>query len=502
MALSLTQYAALRAAVAPLCSFAISALAVLSLLAPVAHAAPACSDWNAELTVVEGAVDVKRDGDAIWRNAISGAALCYGDAIRVKASSRATLTLPDHSTLRLDENTTITLTAPEQTGGSLIDLLRGVIHIISRDPRSLKFTTPYANAGLEGTEFDIRVNEHESQTEVVVLEGKVAVSTPSGNLGVPSGQIAVARAGQPPTAEPLREPIELMRWTGHYPRIIDQSLPAADEPAPPMADAEFFAKRAAARLETARVDAAAGDLEVALKLEPAQPMALALRAIMASSRADHDAAIRLATAATNAPNASAEAWLALSYAQEGVGDLEGSSASASHAAAMEPDNALALSRMATLALARGDIRAGIDLATRAARLAPQRVEPVTVLGFAYLSQLHSAQARSAFERAVKLEAAAPLPHLGWGLALIQSGEMITGRQQIEVAVALDPTNSLARSYMGKVYEAEKREKLPGSQLELAKRFDPLDPTPWLYAASISFGGNSPKIPIFLLYKLP
>ncbi len=495
MARSLTQYAALRVAIAPIgacgVSFATLALALLLLATPAARAATACSDWHAELTTVEGVVDVKRDGDSIWRSAVSGASLCYGDAISVKASGRATLTLPDHTTLRLDENTTITLNGAEPTRGWLIDLLRGVIHVISRDPRSLKFTTPYANAGLEGTEFDIRVNERESQTEVLVLEGKVAMTTAGGNLGVPSGQIAVARAGRPPTAEPLREPIELMRWTGHYPRIVDRSLPDADEPAPPSANAEFLAKRAAARLETARVDAAAADLEAALKVLPAQPMALALQAIIASARASHETAIRLAMAATTAPNASAEAWLSLSYAQEGVGDLDGSSTSARQAVAIEPDNALALSRMATLALANGDISASIDLATRAARLAPQRAEPVTVLGFAYLSQLHSAGARGAFERAVQLEPSAPLPHLGRGLALIQSGDMITGRQQIELAVALDPTNSLARSYMAKVYEAEKRKKLPGSQLDLAKRFDPLDPTPWLYAALQKLRANRP-----------
>ncbi len=496
MARSLTQYAALRVAFATLgaCAtapLAILALALLVLAPPAAYAAASCADWHAELTTVEGTVDVRRSGESSWRNALTGASLCYGDAISVKGSSRATLTLPDHTIERLDENTTLALLETEQSGGWLINLLRGVIHVISRDPRSLKFTTPYANAGLEGTEFDIRVSEREQQTEVVVLEGKVAMSTPGGNLGVPSGQIAIARAGQPPTAEPLREPIELMRWTGHYPRIIDRPLPAADEPTPPAADAEFFGRRAAARLETARVDAAAADLEASLRLAPAQPLALALQSIMVSARADHDAAIRLATSATMAPNASAEAWLALSYAQESVGDLEGSGASAIHAVALEPDNALALSRMAALALANGDIGASIEHATRAARLAPGRAEPVTVLGFAYLSLLDSAAARDAFQRAVAVEPAAPLPRLGHGLALIQGGDMIRGRQLIELAVALDPTNALARSYMAKVYEAENRAKLPASQLDLAKRFDPLDPTPWLYAALQKLRANRP-----------
>ena len=492
MARSLTHYAALRVAFATLGATAVAILTLGSfvVVAPARAAAP-CSDWHAELTAVEGAVEVKSAGDSVWHSARSGASLCYGDAISVKASSRAALTLPDHTTLRLDENTTITLVEPEQSGGSLIDLLRGVIHVISRDPRSLKFTTPYANAGLEGTEFDIRVNEREQQTEVVVLEGKVAMSTAGGNLGVPSGEIAIARAGQSPTAQPLREPIELMRWTGHYPRIVDRSLPAADQAAPPTADGDFFAQRAAARLDTAHVDAASVDLEMALRLAPAHPTALALQALIALARADHATAIQLATAATAVPSTSAAPWLALSYSQESVADLDGATASAARALGLEPDNALALSRVAALDLANGDVSASIEHATRAARLAPARAEPPTVLGFAYLSLLDSAAARGAFDSAVEREPAAPLPRLGRGLALIQGGDLIGGRQQLELAVALDPTNALARSYIAKVYDAENRAKLTGSQIDLAKRFDPLDPTPWLYAALQKLRANRP-----------
>ncbi len=496
MARSLSQYAALAAAFAILCSRSASALTILALALwlltpPSVRAETSCTEWRAELTVVEGAVEVKRAGESVWAKAASGASLCYGDAVGVKASSRATLTLPDHSTLRLDENTTITLVEPKQSGASLIDLVRGVIHVISRDPRSLKFTTPYANAGLEGTEFDIRVNDREPQTEVVVLEGKVAMSTPTGDLGVSSGQVAVARAGQPPSAQPLREAIDLMRWTGHYPHILDRPLPAADQDTPPTADAGFFAQRAAARLETARVDAATADLEAALRLAPGHSTALALQALIALARADHSTALRLATKATVAPSASAGAWLALSYAQESVADLDGATASAARALRLEPENALALSRVAALDLANGDVSASIEHATLAARLAPMRAEPPTVLGFAYLSRLASRAALRAFESAVVLEPGAPLPRLGRGLALIQIGDLIGGRQQLELAVAHDPTNALARSYMAKVYDAENREKLTGSQIDLAKRFDPLDPTPWLYAALQKLRANRP-----------
>jgi tetratricopeptide (TPR) repeat protein len=495
MARSRTQYTALTVAsvsTAARVTLAATLGMVIFALAPMRALADAtCTGWHAELTAAENDVDIKRAGETVWRKATSGESLCYGDAISVKVSSRATLTLPDRTTLRLDENTTLTLAPPATSGGSLIDLLRGVIHVISRDPRSLTFMTPYANAGLEGTEFDIRVNEHEAQTEVVVLEGKVAVTTPSGKLGVPSGQVAIARAGQAPTQQPVREAIDLMRWTGHYPRIVDAALPAPEGTAPTAASAAYFARRAAAQLETARTAAANADLDTALRLEPHQPTAVALQAIMALARADHATALRLARAATASPDADAAPWLALSYAEESVPDLDAAAASAARALALEPNNALALSRSAALALANDDASTSIELASRSARLAPARAEAPTVLGFAYLSRLNSAAARAAFESAVTIEPGAPLPRLGRGLAMIQGGDLIAGRQQIELAVALDPTNALARSYMARIYEAIDRAKLTDSQLDLAKRFDPLDPTPWLYTAMQKLRANRP-----------
>ena len=51
-----------------------------------------------------------------------------------------------------------------------------------------------------------------------------------------------------------------------------------------------------------------------------------------------------------------------------------------------------------------------------------------------------------------------------------------------MAVGLDSSNSLLRSYLGKAYFEEKRDPLDAKQFEIAKQLDPLDPTPYLYDA--------------------
>jgi tetratricopeptide (TPR) repeat protein len=58
-------------------------------------------------------------------------------------------------------------------------------------------------------------------------------------------------------------------------------------------------------------------------------------------------------------------------------------------------------------------------------------------------------------------------------------------------VILDPNNSLVRSYMGKAYYEEKRDKLAASQLAIAKELDPNDPTPWFYDAIRKQSVNRP-----------
>ncbi len=213
-----------------------------------------CAEWSAELTAVEGVVEVLAfGGTPEWLVVASGHRVCTGDTIRIDAASRATLKLPDESTFRLAEHTTVVLAEPPSGSGSLVNLLRGLIHVISRDPRRLNFTTPYANAGLEGTEFDLRVDDDLRQTEVTVLEGEVSFSTATTALKVGSGYVAVARSGQQPTATRLATPIDVMRWASYYPPIVAGALPTANQAPQPNEPrlADFLARRAAARLGTA-----------------------------------------------------------------------------------------------------------------------------------------------------------------------------------------------------------------------------------------------------------
>ncbi|HSO93362.1 MAG TPA: TonB-dependent receptor, partial [Candidatus Dormibacteraeota bacterium] len=92
---------------------------------------------------------------------------------------------------------------------------------------------------------------------------------------------------------------------------------------------------------------------------------------------------------------------------------------------------------------------------------------------------------------ILIDAADPLSRLGLGLAKIREGDLPAGRQEIEVAAVLDTESSLVRSYLGKAYYEEKRDRLAQTQLDMAKTFDPKDPTPWFYQAILDQSENRP-----------
>ncbi|MFV9690751.1 MAG: TonB-dependent receptor domain-containing protein, partial [Desulfobacteria bacterium] len=66
-----------------------------------------------------------------------------------------------------------------------------------------------------------------------------------------------------------------------------------------------------------------------------------------------------------------------------------------------------------------------------------------------------------------------------------------GRKEIEIAASLDPDNSLIRSYLGKAYYEEKREKQAQNQFAMARELDPQDPTAWFYDAILKQSQNRP-----------
>ena len=453
------------------CLYLILALAPLTSLAE-----DRCDSVVARSISVQGTFEVRHAGQNNWQASSLNDSYCSGDAVRTGKDSRVAIMLIPETVIRLDQLSSMAFTQPDTVASpSWLELLKGAAHFISRDPRALQITTPFANAAIEGTEFLVQVDAQ--QTGVSVYEGRVLVGNTSGSVVVSSGNQAIAQAGQAPVALAIVHPRDAVQWTLYYPPVLMHG------------DATTL--QAARALGVGRVDTATTLLDQALAANASDSDALALKSIIAVTQNDKAASLALASQAVSADPMSAAAYIALSYAQQAHFDLSGAVNSLQQATSHEPDNALAWARLAEMWLSIGDLDKGLAAAERAHAIDPGLALTQTVLGFAYLTEIKVPESLDAFNRAITLDQAAPLPRLGLGLAKIRKGELTAGREEIEIAVILDPGNSLIRSYVGKAYYEEKRDKLAATQYEMARELDPNDPTPWFYDAIRKQTGNRP-----------
>lgn len=471
----------------------------------------------AKAVSVQGTVEVQRVGTSQWQRVQLNGTFRAGDTIRVAEKSRADIAMLDQSVLRLNANTTITVEGVKGRGTGLLNMLKGAAHFLSRGPQSLEVQTPFAVAGVRGTEFLVQVEA--ATSTVTVFEGTVVAENQAGNLTLGAGQTAVVEAGKAPRLQLVARPRDAVQWTLYYPPVIyvrpdelpsgpdwqavrqsidffwagelQQAFQSIANVSGALTDPRFLLYRASLLLAVGRVDEAAVDIQQGLAQQPQDGNALALQSIIAVVQNEHEKALTVAQQAVGVAPRSGAPLIALSYAQQARFELEGALASVETAVALEPRNALAWARVAELSSALDRREQSLSAAQQAVTLAPNLSRTQTVLGFAYLTQVNTTGAKEAFIKAITLDQADPLPRLGLGLAKIREGELHDGSREIEIAASLDPNNALVRSYLGKAYFEEKRVGLDEREYVTAKGLDPNDPTPFFYGAIQKQTTNQP-----------
>ncbi|MGV6859838.1 MAG: FecR domain-containing protein [bacterium] len=497
--------------------------AIQSLLSPALAAARNCEPV-AKLISISGHVEHHNAESTLWQSTALPHSFCEDDQLRTDANSQAAVRMVNETLVQLDSHTTLNFTRIKAREHSILDLIKGVIHSISRVPRSLDIKTPYVNAVIEGTEFVVTVTD--DSTQVAVLEGIVLTQNDQGSVRVHSGETGYAKAGEAPSQETMIHPRDTVAWSLDYPPVLSrQTLDKRgplDDRATAALDAWMHGNalgalgildqsaeqnsvldpdltldqnnqpahlliRAAALLRLGQVAAA----ETLLQKLPKDPVAESMLAIVdiannrlnqAESRIDH--------ALTTAPQLDA-AWVAKSYLQQARFDIPGATASVQQAYTLSPDSGLILARLATIHLMNGDLHQAEEFAGRSLAKAPHFEHAYLVQGFSQLQGSKPKAAEVSFERALKEYSPSAYAHFGLGLSLIRQGHFHQGREELETATLLDPGKATLRSYMGKAYFEEQRNKLAYKQLFLAKKLDPNDPTAWFYESVLLYRDNRP-----------
>ena len=122
-----------------------------------------CDAPVATVVSVQGKVELREAGSESWSPAALNDPLCPGDTLRALRRSRAGVQLDGSSMLRIAAGTEMTFEGPKRDGTQVVDMLKGAAHMLSRsgDGR-LDVNTPFAVAGVRGTEFVVTAGESEA----------------------------------------------------------------------------------------------------------------------------------------------------------------------------------------------------------------------------------------------------------------------------------------------------------------------------------------------------
>lgn len=446
-----------------------------------------------EIVLVENQVD-RSPGDAGWRKAAVGDAVKWQEQIRTGELSRAGIELSTGGVLRISELTSLRLQPPPggaAEGRGKIDFVRGAAYFFSRTDKEADIKTPTASLNIRGTEFALEVGA-DGKTVVTMLDGGVGLSNEFGVVDLASGEQGIAERGRAPRKTAVLDASEEIQWFLYYPGIADPAgfkglgghfaaaqaayakgdLLGALERLPRARTAEEFKFSAAVKLASGRIDAVEADLKRAGHGSLTDSLRLMIEVVKKPAAEMADA---------RAP-ATPEGRVALSYALQSRGDLEGALAAAREAVDASPEFGLAWARIAELEFGFGRHDESIAAVDRALEISPQNAQAISLKGYLHMSKNRIPEAQRFFAEAIAIDPALGNAWLGQGLAYFQQQNRAAALRSIIIAAAVEPNRSFLRSYLGKAFAENRIPDRADRELGLARKLDPGDPTAPLYQA--------------------
>lgn len=474
-----------------------------SVAAPVqgASAPPA----NYIILEIENIVLVAPAGTQTFRPAVKNTALRVGDRVRVGPNSWLVIQRADESTFRVRQKSEFVIPQPKGANTSTaMRLLSGALYFFHRGrPGEVEVESPTTTAAVRGTEFGFEVAEN-GTTTVTVIDGVVDFRNEVDGVTVRNGQQGVAEPGKAPVLRAAIDALNVIQWTLYYPGILDvdeielnereagalrSSLEAYRSGDLLRAIGEYpegrEGKSSAEKIYLAALTLAVG------QVEEAQTMLGALAE--AGSGADRNArlagalqqviaAVKMKGSALAVAPELASEWLAESYRLQSQADLEGALKAARAAVERSPNFGFGWARVAELEFGFGRVDAASEALAKSLQIAPRNAQAIALEGFLLAAQNRIDTAIRLFDAAIEVDGRLANAWLGRGLMMIRKGRSAEGRENLMTAAALEPQRASLRSYLGKAWTDGWEKALAEHELELAKEFDPRDPTAWLYSA--------------------
>lgn len=160
---------------------------------------------------VAGEVEVQRGARGEWQPALIGGPLFAGETVRTPSTGTALLVFADDGVLSLGGATTLTVERyPDGSAGqraALIAVRDGAVEVLVTGYRAeearFEVETPSAVARVQSTHFVVRYDAATKATDVLGLDGVVAVQGRTGLIGpgvaVGAGEVTRVESGKFPT---------------------------------------------------------------------------------------------------------------------------------------------------------------------------------------------------------------------------------------------------------------------------------------------------------------
>ncbi len=473
---------------------------------------------NSVVMEIENIVEYQPSGSTVWVDAKPHLPLFAGDRLRTGPRSRAVIRTGNRTPNRIDANSILHI---DPDDGALVRFLRGAMYYFHRDAPGTRIRTPNSFAVIRGTEFHLHVSDDQQTTTLSLFDGEVEMQAEGTNVTVHSGEQVVVTSGQQPrvtrmASTAILAATNLIQWVLYYPGVLDVEelgLSAAEQNA---VDASLKLYRQGDvrgaltaypedRLETGT--AAESVLQAALLLSvgdlPAARTALErIKSSAKTAPAQNSVTDRLARSlerligAVQNPSAVAgreqqlqssglaTEWLSESYLRQGALDLTGALVAARRAVEINPQFAFGWARVAELEFSFGRVRESRRALVRGLELGPRNAQAHALSGFLAAAENDIDRATRSFDQAIALDGALANAWLGRGLTRFRRGDIEAGREDVQIAVTLEPQRGFLRSYLAKAWSHSGDGKNAVREMALAKELDPADPTAWLYSALI------------------
>ena len=484
----------------------IALLFASAICVPAQNRATPKADFK--ISAIKGRVEVSPRGADTFLKVDKGAFLFPGDRVRVGPDSELAIQHTDKSVFTFAAKSAFIIPAakPGATSGPTVRLLSGLLYFLHRGkPGFFEVETQTASAAVRGTEFNLAVDDA-GVTVITMIDGLVDLKNDVDTVAVKSGEEGIAEPGKAPIVRPAINVDTVLQWTLYYPAVLDTDEIPFTEAERKTLNASLSAYRSGDLLSalnqypsgrTERSDAesiylaglklAVSQVEEAERLsmtsnnELTSPLAAALRVMIGAVKGNP-------IVADTVPQRASE-WMAESYRLQAQADLVGALQAARNATAKSPHFGFAWSRVAELEFSFGRIDAAGKAISKALEISPRNAQALALQGFLFAARDQMKAAIANFERAIEIDPGLANAWLGRGLCLIRTGETARGREDLLIAAAQEPRRAFLRSYLGKSWADAGEVKLAENELDLAKTFDPRDPTAWLYSALLNAQNN-------------